>query len=128
MKKIKESEAYIYYQLLNSIADKEMPGVLTMAVVRNIRSLEKEYKAYAEAQAKTIKKYAKLDENGNFKFTEDKRFIFEDGKDKECDVELTEIGNAEIEVEISEVPFEVFEKCNSLTPKELFNLDFMIKK
>lgn len=126
--KMKAIDALNYIAALDKVVNKEMPGTLTFAIVRNINTLQPEAKVFDEAKMKIIKKYASVDEDGKFNLTEDNHFIFEGNNSEKCENEYKEVLESEIEVNISMVDSSVFEKCDNLTPADLIRLDFMIKK
>lgn len=123
--KMTELEVVNHIQVLNQISNKSLPGIVTLAIVKNMKSLNAEYEPFATARDNVIKKYAKFGEdekplimNGEYQFeTQENKDSF--------DKELNELVSQEVEVEIRKVSDELFARCDSISPSELMALDFM---
>lgn len=126
--KIKEIELVNYVNALQAVLEKDVPGVLALAITRNSKLLESETESYNATVDKVIKKYAVVDENGNVIPDKNNMLQFE-GENKElCNMELADIGEQEIEIpELQKVDMSVFENCSNIKAADIMRLDFMIK-
>lgn len=110
------------------VASKKLPIKLAYAISVNIAAIEPVFKAYNDQKTKLVAECAKKDEAGN-PLTEGNNYIFEDvSKWNESILELLE---AEADVNISTVPFDILEKCDDpsfdkLSVIELASIKFMI--
>lgn len=110
------------------VASKKLPIKLAYALSVNLATLEPVFKAYNEQRTKLIEECARKDENGN-PVIADNNYIFEDiAKWNESILELLE---AEADVNISTVPFDILEKCDDpafdkMSVIELASIKFMI--
>lgn len=121
-------------QILNfinsDISAKKLPVKLAYAISVNFSNVAPAIRAYNEQRNKLIDKYAKKDDDGK-PLAENGLYLFEDrtGWDKS----VTELLGIEAEVNITQVPEKVLEKCDSpefdtLTVTELSAIQFMIKQ
>lgn len=125
--KIKGNDVLNYTFSLKHILSKDMPGKLALAVVNNVKLLEDKETALRMAIQKTRQKYAKKDDNGEYVVEKD-RYVYTPEDETECNAELTELGEQEIEVaEFMKVDISLFEKCNDISPADILALQFMTK-
>lgn len=121
-------------QILNflnsNIMDKKLPIKFAYAISVNIEAIKPAFDAYNKQRVEIIEKYVKRNEDGE-PVVEDANFVFEDtiGFNKA----LTELLEAEAEVNITLIKADVLEKCDEseydcLTIPELMAINFMIEK
>ena len=121
-------------QILNfvnsGIQKKNLPIKLAYGISVNLSSIEPALIAYNKQREELIEKYVKKDDDGK-PLAENGLYLFEDrtGWDKS----VTELLEIEAEVNITQVPEKVLEKCDNpefdtLTVTELSAIQFMIKQ
>lgn len=95
---------------LGAVADLPLPVRLTYAIRKNARKLETEYNDYFESYTALKKKYK------------------DDKESPECNKELEELLNIEVEVDIHMVPETIFDGASfDITLQQLAALDFIIE-
>ena len=115
---------------INGITDKKLPIKLSFALQKNIKALASAEKEYEEARKKILEDNAEKDEDGKPIIEEDRYKI--NDMDKVTN-DIVELLNIEVDLDIHEVGIEVLEQCDldrydTLTPRELALLEFMIKE
>ena len=112
----------------SEVANKKLPVKLAFAISVNASAVAPALEAYHRQRKSLLEKYAEKDgdefvvENGRYKIEDEKGWL----------QEIQELLETESDVTITTVPVDVLEKCDadafdSLTVKELFEINFMIK-
>ena len=84
------------------------------------RAAEQESEFYSEKFQDILKKYAKIDENGNFIFSDDgDQVLLQEDKIEECNKAIEDLQNLEIEIETYSLKIDDFGEDLSCTPDEL---------
>ena len=128
--KVKNSQLVNFYQL--AVGSKKLPAKLAYAIAVNTTAVSGAIETYYEQRKKKIEDCANKDKDGNVIIKDNDTYDIPDEKMASLNDELKEMNEMEVEVPITTVPFEVIEKCDrdefdSLTPSELFMLQFMIE-
>lgn len=119
-------------EILNFIAlpigEKKLPVQLSYAISVNLAKFKPILDVFNEHRMKLVLEHCKKDSNGN-PLVEDDCYLFEDvaGWNKA----ITELHQAEVEVDLTTVPIEVLAKCDdssfdSLSVNEVNAMGFMI--
>ena len=128
--KVKNSQLVDFNQL--AVGNKKLPAKLGYAIAVNTAAARGAIETYFDQRRKKIEECTNKDEEGNPIIKEDGDYDISDEKMVALNDELKELLEMEVEVPITTVPFKVIEKCDreefeSLTPAELFILQFMIE-
>ena len=84
------------------------------------KNVIKEAEFYSDKFQEIVDKYAKKDENGNPKFSEDgNQILIQDGKIEECNDALEELQNLEVEVENYDLTIDDLGEGVEITPDKL---------
>lgn len=121
--KIKISQAVLASQTCLSFKKEKMPLKTAYKLNRLINVLEGEVAFYNAKLEEAIKKYAETDEDGNPIFLDEMTIKIQESKAEQCQAEVYELENLEIEVEdiifdldeLSHLSISV-EEAESLTP------------
>lgn len=114
-------------QILSNISNKQLPVKVSYAIAKNINSINKELKIFAEEKMKIIGEYALKDEHGNPKIKENKTYEFIEDKEEECNSKYNELLDIEVELTIRQINVNDLLNSNvNFTPGELMELDFML--
>lgn len=119
------------YESLKSVVDKVLPRKASMAIARNVVSLEAELKFYMQQKLDIAKRFAVCQngepvvDNGNYTFSsdEDKKSFIE---------EINQLNESEIDVDIMVFDASELDRCDevskydSITPREEASLNWMI--
>lgn len=100
---------------LKELSGKSFTGATTFKIARLIREVDKEIKTFEEERMKIVNKYGEKDENGELASQEDGTVKIIEDKINECNQELVDLLNAEVEINAEKLKEEVFEKIE-LTP------------
>lgn len=128
--KVKNSQLINFNQL--AVGNKKFPAKLAYAIVVNTTAVKGAIDTYFEQRQKKIEDCANKDKDGAPIIKEDGTYDIPEEKLALINEELNELLEMEVEIPVTTVPFEVVEKCDrdefdSLTPAELFVLQFMIE-
>lgn len=128
--KVKNSQLVDFSQL--AVGNKKLPAKLGYAIAVNTTAVRGAIETYFDQRKKKVEECANKDKDGAPIITEDGSYDIPDEKMVSLNEELKELSEMEVEVPITTVPFKVIEKCDrdefeSLTPAELFVLQFMIE-
>lgn len=128
--KIKNSQLVEFSQL--AVGNKKLPAKLGYAIAVNTTATRGAIETYFDQRQKKIEECANKDDEGNPIIKEGGAYDIPDEKMAAINDELKELLEMEVEVPITTVPFKIVEKCDrdefdSLTPSELFILQFMIE-
>lgn len=119
-------------EILNFIAlpigEKKLPVQLSYAISVNLAKIKPILEVFNEHRMKLVLEHCKKDENGN-PLVEDDCYLFEDVA--AWNKAITELNQAEVEVDLTTVPIEVLAKCDdssfdSLSVNEVTAMGFMI--
>lgn len=84
------------------------------------KNVNKEAEFYSEKFQEIVDKYAKKDDDGNPKFSEDgNQILIEDGMIEECNNALEELQNLEVEIENYDLTIEDLGEGVEITPDRL---------
>lgn len=84
------------------------------------KNVEKEAEFYREKFQEIVDKYAKKDDDGNPKFSEDgNQILIEDGMIEECNNALEELQSLEVEIENYDLTIEDLGEGVEITPDKL---------
>lgn len=128
--KVKNSQLIDFNQL--AVGNKKLPAKLGYAIAVNTTAAKGAIETYFDQRKKKVEDYANMDKEGNPIIKEDGSYDIPEEKLAKLNDELKEMSEMEVEVTITTVPFKIVEKCDrdefdSLTPSELFVLQFMIE-
>jgi galactokinase len=128
--KVKNSQLVDFNQL--AVGNKKLPAKLAYAIAVNTTAARGAIETYFEQRRKKVEDCANKDKDGAPIVKDDGNYDIPDEKMAALNDELKELLEMEVEVPITTVPFKVIEKCDhdefeSLTPAELFILQFMIE-
>ncbi len=128
--KVKNSQLVDFNQL--AVGNKKLPAKLAYAIAVNTTATRGAIETYFEQRKKKVEEYANKDKDGTPIVKDDGNYDIPDEKMTALNDELKELLEIEVEIPITTVPFKVIEKCDreefeSLTPAELFILQFMIE-
>ena len=128
--KVKNSQLVDFNQL--AVGNKKLPAKLGYAIAVNTLAVKGAVDTYFDQKIKLIEESANKDEEGKPIIKENEAYDIPDEKTEKLTEDLKELNEMEVEVPITVVPFKVIEKCDrdefdSLTPAELFVLQFMIE-
>ena len=107
---------------LREISTKEFPGFVTFKIARIIREFDKEIQLFETEREKIAYKFGEKDENGALIVLDNGNVKIPENKIAECNIELQELFNTEIEINISKLPIEIFETIE-MTPLQAINLE-----
>lgn len=109
----------VMWESIQVLSNTKETGKLGYACARNLRKLMGECREYMEIRDKLLAKYGTPDGTG--------RYTFEPEKAKEFSKEIIEYAAISHEVDVMQVDEETF--CSgSLTTKEMFTLEWMVKE
>ena len=130
--KMKLVEVQMRANNLAEIVEKKLPYNLMRGIKNNLLRFQQELCLIEEERVKTIKKYAKKDENGEW-VIKDGRYTFDEGEEEKYNKEFNELLQNEIDVDVQTVPEDIVEQTekeryDALTTLDLIKIDFMIEK
>lgn len=114
--------------LNTNVGGKQLPIKLAYAIAVNIEAIKPALEAYNKKREDLIEKYAEKDEKSKL-VIENGNYIFEDAAG--WNEAITELLDAEAEVNITTVPVVVLEKCDepafdNLSVADIATINFMI--
>lgn len=111
-------------QPLRQLSEKSFRGATSFKIARLIRELDNELQLFDKNRMEVIKKYAETDEDGRMKEKDGNVQILE-GEIDNCNKELQELFEAEVEINAEKIPIEVFESIE-LSPAQALELEAII--
>lgn len=114
---------------IEALDGKKLPSGLSYALIKNKRALKEELECIFEQRNSIIKKYCKKDENGEPVTDNEGRAEFEGEGELRATEEYASFLDSEIEIDIKKVGFEEIEKCDSVEPltvAEMELVEFML--
>lgn len=111
---------------LKELSEKNFMGATTFKIARLIREVDKEIKTFEEERMKIVNKYGEKDENGELASQEDGTVKIIEDKINECNQELVDLLNAEVEINAEKLKEEVFEKIE-LTPALVIAIEGLVE-
>lgn len=113
-------------QIFREISMKTLPIKTAFRVARLIRELDKESATFDESRRIIIEKYAERDENGEMKQTEEGNIILQQDKIAECNNELNDLLNTEIEINADKLNLDEMGDLE-LTPAQVYNIEAFVE-
>jgi len=113
-------------QIFREISMKALPIKTAFRVARLIRELDKESATFDESRRIIIEKYAERDENGEMKQTEEGNIILQQDKITECNNELNDLLNTEIEINADKLNLDDMGDIE-LTPAQVYNIEAFVE-
>lgn len=110
---------------LREISTKEFPGFVTFKIARIIRELDKEIQLFETEREKIAYKFGEKEENGELIALENGNIKIPEDKIEECNKELQELFNTEVEINASKLPVNIFETIE-MTPVQAMNLEAIV--
>lgn len=110
---------------LQLLAKKDFPGATTFKIARLMREIEKEAKMFEEERVKIAKMYGEKDENGELIAQEDGSVKIPPDKIADCNAELTDLLNTEVEVNANKLEEKVFDNIE-LSPSLALTIEPII--
>lgn len=116
---------------LANLGDTKLPIKLAYAISLNLKECQSAFEVFSEKQRELLDQYAERDENGEIIIDDIGVVLKDDGE--AYSKQSNELAELEAELNISTVPFDVFDKLDddkydSLSAKQLNALDFMLEK
>lgn len=112
--------------VLQKIVSASLPARECWKALRTLREIEKESGTITDARRELCKKYAVLDEQGNFKPDEEGNFMIRDEAKQDFMKEMTDFLNEELEIDCEGFGWDVLDKIE-FTPAELAKIDDFIE-
>lgn len=128
VRKIKAGDIEVSTKVISRLASAQLLARNAYWLMRNFRSIEKEYRTFSEVKDVLLEKYAKKDENGGFVLDESKEkieLILETAK--EYWEEYAKLLNEEIDVAIFPMRIEQFEGAK-LSAAEINVIYFLLEE
>lgn len=112
--------------ILNKLANKQMPAKDSFKIMRILKAIDAEFSNAMEIQNKTLAKYADLDENGNYKTNPNGGVVLRQDSIDQCMQEMNDLYDTSITIECNKLPLSLFEDF-SLSPSQLMSLEELIE-
>lgn len=113
-------------QIFREISTMTLPIKTAFRVARLIRELDKESATFDESRRIIIEKYAERDENGEMKQTEEGNIILQQDRIMECNNELNDLLNTEIEINADKLNLDEMGDIE-LTPAQVYNIEAFVE-
>lgn len=113
-------------QIFREISVKPLPIKTAFRVARLIRELDKENTTFETSRRAIIEKYADRNENGEMKQTEEGNIIIQQENIIECNNELNDLLNTEIEINADKLNIDDMGDIE-LTPAQAYNIEAFIE-
>ena len=110
---------------LRSLSQKELPIKLSYAIAKNLKAIEKELVIYEKERHKLVKKYAKLDKEGNPQIDEYKNYIIKEENALDWQNDIKELLDIIVDLNIHKVNLNALEGVK-ISPSKLGTIDFML--
>lgn len=114
-------------ETFREISTKSVPVKTAFRIARLIRELDKENVTFDESRRKIIEKYAERDENGGMKQTDEGNVILQQDKINECNSEMLDLLNTEIEINVDKLHVDDLGDIE-LTPAQTLSLEAFIEE
>ena len=114
-------------EVLQKIVDTELPARECWKALRVLREIEKEVNTITNTRRELCKKYAELDEQGNFKPDENGNYIIKDNCEEAFVKETNDFAAEELEIDTDGFDWNVLERID-FTPAELVRIEDFIKE
>lgn len=114
-------------ETFREISTKSVPVKTAFRIARLIRELDKENVTFDESRRKIIEKYAERDENGGMKQTDEGNVILQQDKINECNNEMLDLLNTEIEINVDKLHVDDLGDIE-LTPAQTLSLEAFIEE
>lgn len=118
-----------YAKLSEVVKEKKVfSGEVNLAIAKNTLTLETELKNFEKSKESLVNKFVHKDEKGNPE-SKNNEYVFTSDEDKTSYIKsVEELLEAEIEVEVHKVKYELLEdeKHDTPTPADLIAMDFML--
>jgi hypothetical protein len=121
------------FDILSALSDLVLPRRISVAISKNLTSLQKELEIYIKQDIDIANRYAVKDENGKFVLTEKNEHTFETEEDRKGFLsEREELNNVEIDVDVMTFDAEALATCDIserydiLTPRQEIAIDWMV--
>ena len=112
-----------------AITESPMPASTGFRISRIIAKVEPEYDTFNEKRQELLKKYCKLDKDGNLKPTKEGGIQFKSEKDgKKFAEEITPVLDEEIKLDVSKVKLSSLSKVSTLSPRDFLVCDWFIEE
>lgn len=111
--------------LLSKLANTSMPAKDCLKVLRILKRIDTEYNDIMDTQKKTLEKYAKIDDEGNFITNQQGGVMLKEECQEECVKEMNELYSSKIVIEAEKLPVDLLESLE-FTPSQLLLLENLI--
>lgn len=108
MIKLTLNEVISVIPALQQLIKKDFPGATAFKIARLMREIEKEAKMFEEERIKIVKVYGEKDKSGELVIQEDGSVKIAPEKIADCNAELTDLLNTEVEVNANKLEENVF--------------------
>ena len=105
-----------------SLVETKMPIEISYKIMKIIQAIEREENFFSKKMNEIIQEFGDKKENGELIFLENGNIKIKDGKEQECQKEIKELNELEIELPDYKIKLEDLNNI-SLSPKEIYSLD-----
>ena len=126
MIKITINELLNVVPVLQELSNKTFKGSTTFKIARLVRELDKEMILFEQARQKIAETYGKRKDDGSLEVLEDGTIKLQEDKIQECNDELVNLLNNEIEINAAKIPVSAFDDIE-LTPAQAVVIDSLIE-
>ena len=129
---MKFSEIMIKKQSMANVLDLILPRKVSVAIARNLTTINKEIELYNQQREDIAERYAKKDEKGNYVLNGN-NYTFANDKDRQSFIEeVSELNDTDIDINIFKFNVSELDRCdesdryNIITPSQEVSLGWMI--
>ena len=129
---MKFSEIMIKKQSMADVLDLILPRKVSVAIARNLTTINKEIELYNQQREDIAERYAKKDEKGNYVLNGN-NYTFANDKDRQSFIEeVSELNDTDIDINIFKFNVSELDRCdesdryNIITPSQEVSLGWMI--
>ena len=126
MIKITINELLNVVPVLQELSNRTFKGSTTFKIARLVRELDKEMILFEQARQKIAETYGKRKDDGSLEVLEDGTIKIQENKIQECNDELVNLLNNEIEINAAKIPVSAFDDIE-LTPAQAVVIDSLIE-
>ena len=126
MIKITINELLNVVPVLQELSNRTFKGSTTFKIARLVRELDKEMILFEQARQKIAETYGKRKDDGSLEILEDGTIKIQEDKIQECNDELVNLLNNEIEINAAKIPVSAFDDIE-LTPAQAVVIDSLIE-
>ena len=126
MIKITINELLNVVPVLQELSNRTFKGSTTFKIARLVRELDKEMVLFEQARQKIAETYGKRKDDGSLEVLEDGTIKLQEDKIQECNDELVNLLNNEIEINAAKIPVSAFDDIE-LTPAQAVVIDSLIE-